>query len=123
MRSASPGFSKTVGNDSVDISINEFSSIRYAAGKNEQNRANPSYNDAAPTALGCLNRGQDRSGPTEKIRFTIITKPSVAIVGRRTPSIASKSGVMICNAGSTNSGEVTAKAANVHALAAAVGQR
>jgi hypothetical protein len=37
MRSASPGFSKTVGNDSVDILINELCCIRYGGGENQQN--------------------------------------------------------------------------------------
>jgi hypothetical protein len=64
----------------------------------------------------------DISCPIKKNKFRIIAQPSTAIVDSGT-STAPQFGVMIRSPGSTNSGEVTVNAANVHTLATAVDQR
>ena len=78
---------------------------------------------AAMDWLDGINPGQDTSCPIKKNTFTVIAKPSANIVGVSTVSFAPQLGAMIPIAGSTNSGEVIAKADNVHTLAAVVGQR
>src|SRR5689334_19555003 len=78
---------------------------------------------AAIEYLDDINPGQNTSCPIKKNMFTIIAKPSANIVGVSTVSFAPQLGAMISMAGSTKSGDVIAKADNVHTLAAVIGQR